>query len=83
MIQGSITIRDAGKEDVEIVAWTVLTALDMDTDEMEKFIKSCSKDDSIYSWRNAIIATIGSTNLRQVFDNQEINMKNICSVQIK
>ena len=26
---------------------------------------------------------IGSTNLRQVFDNQEINMKNICSVQIK
>ena len=25
----------------------------------------------------------GSTNLRQVFDNQEINMKNICSVQIK
>lgn len=36
----SITIRDAKKEDVEIVAWTVLTALDMDTDEMEKFIKS-------------------------------------------
>ena len=27
--------------------------------------------------------TLGSTNLRQVFDNQEINMKNICSVQIK
>ena len=26
---------------------------------------------------------VGSTNLRQVFDNQEINMKNICSVQIK
>ena len=26
---------------------------------------------------------LGSTNLRQVFDNQEINMKNICSVQIK
>lgn len=61
MIQGSITIRDAGKEDVEIVAWTVLTALDMDTDEMEKFIKSCSKDDSIYSWRNAIVATLDGT----------------------
>lgn len=57
----SITIRDAKKEDVEIVAWTVLTALDMDTDEMEKFIKSCSEDDSIYSWRNAIVATVDGT----------------------
>lgn len=57
----SITIRDARKEDVEIVAWTVLTALDMDTDEMEKYIKSCSKDDSIYSWRNAIVATVDGT----------------------
>lgn len=26
---------------------------------------------------------VGSTNFRQIFDNQEINMKNICSVQIK
>lgn len=57
----SITIRDARKEDVGIVAWTVLMALDMDTDEMEKFIKSCSEDDSIYSWRNAIVATIDGT----------------------
>ena len=30
-----------------------------------------------------VASYIGSTNLRQVFDNQEINMKNICSVQIK
>lgn len=54
----NIEIRDAKKEDVEIVAWTVLTALDMETDEMEKFIKSCSEEDTIYSWRNSIIATV-------------------------
>lgn len=55
----NIEIRDAKKEDVEIVAWTVLTALDMvETDEMEKFIMSCSEDDSIYSWRNSIVATV-------------------------
>ena len=36
-----IEIRDAKIEDVEIVAWTVLTALDMETDEMKKFIDSC------------------------------------------
>lgn len=54
----NIEIRDAKKEDVEIVAWTVLTALDMETDEMEKFIMSCSEDDSIYSWRNAVVAVV-------------------------
>lgn len=56
----NIEIRDAKKEDVEIVAWTVLTALDMETDEMDKFIMSCSEDDSIYSWRNAIVAVVDS-----------------------
>ena len=54
----NIEIRDAKKEDVEIVAWTVLTALDMNCDDMAKFIKSCSEEDTIYSWRNSIIATV-------------------------
>ncbi|MCQ2306676.1 MAG: GNAT family N-acetyltransferase [Bacteroidales bacterium] len=51
-----IEIRNAQIGDVEIVAWTVLTALDMEADNMDKFIKSCSEDDSIYSWRNSIVA---------------------------
>ena len=54
----NIEIRDARKQDVEIVAWTVLTALDMETDEIDKFIRSCSEEDSIYSWRNSIVATV-------------------------
>ena len=54
----NIEIRDAKKEDVEIVAWTVLTALDMNCDDMDKFIKSCSEEDTIYSWRNSIVATV-------------------------
>ena len=36
----NIEIRDAKKQDVEIVAWTVLTALDMETNEIDKFIRS-------------------------------------------
>ena len=35
------------------------------------------------AWKTDKQRYVGSTNLRQVFDNQEINMKNICSVQIK
>ena len=54
----NIEIRDAKKQDVEIVAWTVLTALDMETNEIDKFIRSCLEEDSIYSWRNSIVATV-------------------------
>jgi len=34
-----IEIRDARIEDVPIVAWTVLTALDMSTNDMDRFVK--------------------------------------------
>lgn len=54
----NIEIRDAKIEDVEIVAWTVLTALDMETDEMKKFIDSCSDESTMYSWKNSIVALV-------------------------
>ncbi len=38
------------------MAWTVLTALDMETDEMDKFVASCSEADTMYSWKHAIVA---------------------------
>ena len=57
-VKMKIEIRDAKREDVEIVAWTVLTALDMEQDKTGKFVKSCSEGDSIYSWRNSIIAEV-------------------------
>lgn len=54
----NIEIRDAKIEDVEIVAWTVLTALDMETNEMKKFFDSCSDENTLYSWRNSIVALV-------------------------
>ena len=53
-----IEIRDARIEDVEIVAWTVLTALDLETDDMDRFIKTCTDESTMYSWKNAIIAFV-------------------------
>lgn len=53
-----VAIRNAQKNDVGIVAWTVLAALDIETDDAERFVKSCSEDDSIYSWRNSIVAVV-------------------------
>lgn len=35
----NLEIRDARIDDVEIVAWTVLTALDMEIHDLDKFIK--------------------------------------------
>ena len=55
-----IEIRDARIEDVPIVAWTVLTALDMSTDDMDRFIESCSNESTMYSWKNSIIATVNN-----------------------
>lgn len=54
----NIEIRDARIEDVEIVAWTVLTALDMETDDMKKFIDSCSDESTMYSWKNSVVALV-------------------------
>lgn len=54
----NIKIREAKIEDVEIVAWTVLTALDMGTDNMKKFIDSCSDENTMYSWKNSIVALV-------------------------
>lgn len=55
-MSSEITIREATIEDVRFVAWTVLAALDMDTEHIEKTVLACSRDDSLYSWRHAILA---------------------------
>lgn len=49
-------IRKAKREDAEFVAWTVLTALDMDTSDLGKAAHVCSDDFGLYSWKNALIA---------------------------
>ena len=53
-----IEVRDACIEDVPIVAWTVPTALDMPTDDIEKFNRVCSQEGTMYSWKNSIIASV-------------------------
>ena len=62
----NIEIRDAKIEDVEIVAWTVLTALDMETDEMKKFIDSCSDESTMYYRKNSIVAVIDGVAVRSL-----------------
>lgn len=52
-----MVIRKATKDDAEFVAWTVLTALDMNTDDLQKATDSCAEDFGLYSWKNAIIAS--------------------------
>lgn len=49
-------IRKATKDDSGFVAWTVLTALDMDTSDLERATDVCSDDYGLYSWKNALIA---------------------------
>lgn len=49
-------IRKAKREDTAFVAWTVLTALDMDTSDLKKASDVCSDDFGLYSWKNALIA---------------------------
>lgn len=51
-------VRKASYEDVEIVAWTVLTALDMDAEDLEWVKESCSDEISMYSWNKSIVAHV-------------------------
>ncbi|MDE5839850.1 MAG: GNAT family N-acetyltransferase [Muribaculaceae bacterium] len=55
-MQENIIIRQARKEDSEYVAKTVLTALDMDTSDLEWVMDSCSDPKSMYSWNKSLIA---------------------------
>lgn len=50
-------IRNANKEDAYFVAWTVLTALDMDTSDLKKTTEICAENFGLYSWTNALIIT--------------------------
>ena len=51
-----MTIRKAKESDTDFVAKTVLTALDMDTSDLEWVKKSCADPKSMYSWNKALIA---------------------------
>lgn len=56
-----ISIRPATPADVPLVAWTVLTALDLPTDDLRQMIESCADKNSMYSWCNALIAFANNT----------------------
>jgi ribosomal protein S18 acetylase RimI-like enzyme len=44
--------------DAPFVAWTVLTALDIDSDDMQSVIDCCVDVHSMYSWNKALIAKV-------------------------
>ena len=53
------TLRPAIMEDAPFVAWTVLTALDLPTDDITMALRACQRDDTLYSWRHATLAVDG------------------------
>ena len=54
-----MTIRKATEKDTAYVAWTVLTALDMDDSDLEWVMESSADPRSMYSWNKALIAEEG------------------------
>lgn len=58
MVNSDISIRDAVAEDAPLVAWTVLTALDMDDKELATVTRCCSDAATLYSWRNTRVITV-------------------------
>lgn len=54
-----IDIKSAIKNNTPFVAWTVMTALDMEANDMSKVVESCSDEKSMYSWKNSIVACDG------------------------
>lgn len=57
-IINGITIHKASPNNINIVAWTILTALDMDTEDLEWIKKACADELSMYSWNKSIIASV-------------------------
>lgn len=53
-----IEVRKSSYENVETIAWTVLTALDMDAEDLEWVKESCSDEMSMYSWNKSIVAHV-------------------------
>lgn len=57
-VANGITIHKASPKNIEIVAWAVLTALDMDTEDLEWVKESCVDELSMYSWNKSIVAHV-------------------------
>lgn len=54
----NIFLRAAEEGDLDLIAWTVLRALDMDTRDLERVKESCADVLSMYSWNKSIVACI-------------------------
>lgn len=54
----SLYICSAKKHHIGTVAWTVLTALDMDTHDLEWVKESGADELSMYSWNKSIVAVV-------------------------
>lgn len=54
----SIDLQTGEHHDIPIIAWTVLTALDMDAGDLEWVKEYCSDELSMYSWNKSIVATV-------------------------
>lgn len=64
-LKEKVRVRNAAQEDISFVAECVLAAVGMydfgqRPEEFEKVLALCAMDDTLYSYRNAIIATLDS-----------------------
>ena len=53
-----LLIEKASRKEIEVVAWTVLTALDMEASELDWVKASCADEQSMYSWNKSIVAYV-------------------------
>lgn len=53
-----IIIRDAREGDARLIAWAVLTALDLPADELDRAARICADPRTMYSWRNTRVAEV-------------------------
>lgn len=51
-----MNIRPATVKDAPLIAWVVLTALDLDVSDPGPTASSCADEKSLYSWRNTLVA---------------------------
>lgn len=54
----SLDICNAKLYNLDTVAWTVLTALDMDAQDLDWVKESCADELSMYSWNKSIVAYV-------------------------
>jgi hypothetical protein len=58
-----LEFRKAREEDADLIAWCVLRALGIEQDPDEIILGICRDSDTLYSWKNTMVATVGGEDI--------------------